>query len=222
MPYAKLTTTIPESVWLGEVSRAYPETKFRVLAATGTTATGVTQIEILSADPGDVRREIRASGSGTDVTVFETPGEMCRIQVETTGRRLLTPLQECGVPPAMPVEASDGEMTLEITTTQRTLSDLKTTLDEFDINFVIERVQQEIESHSLLTERQQWLIDEAIRRGYYDTPRRTTLVALSEELNLAQSTCSEILHRAEERILKDYRTAEPDTNPPPLYSSSFD
>lgn len=73
------------------------------------------------------------------------------------------------------------------------------------IQYTVERVQQETESDSLLTERQQWLLDEAIERGYYDTPRRTTLVDLADELDIAKSTCSEILHRAEERVLKEYR-----------------
>lgn len=46
---------------------------------------------------------------------------------------------------------------------------------------------------------------EEIDRGYYDTPRRTTLVDLAEDLDMAKSTCSEILHRAEERVVKEYR-----------------
>lgn len=37
-----------------------------------------------------------------------------------------------------------------------------------------------------------------IERGYYDTPRRCTLTELADELDLAKSTCSERLHRAEE------------------------
>lgn len=48
------------------------------------------------------------------------------------------------------------------------------------------------------------LLREAVERGYYDTPRRVTLVELAEELDIAKSTCSEILHRVEEQVLKRF------------------
>lgn len=210
MPYTKLTITIPGSVWISEVSRAYPDTRFRVLAATANTATGVAWIEILGDDPESVCDEIQEYDSVTDLTVFETESRMSRVQVETTVPLLLTSLQDSGVPLEMPFEVRDSEMTLETTIPQQTLSDLGETLDKFGIQYTVERIQQDVESNSLLTERQQWILDEAIERGYYDTPRRITLVDLAEELSIAKSTCSEILHRAEERMLKDYRRDERD------------
>lgn len=210
MPYAKLTITIPGSVWISEVSRAYPDTRFRVLAATANTATGVARIEILGDDPESVCDEIREYDSVTDLTVFETEPRMSRVQIETTVPLLLTSLQDSGVPVEMPFEVRNGEMTLETTIPQQTLSDLGETLERFGIQYTVERIQQDVEFDSLLTERQQWILDEAIERGYYDTPRRITLVDLAEELGIAKSTCSDILHRAEERVLKDYQSDERD------------
>lgn len=219
MPYAQLTITIPESVWISEVSRAHPDTRFRVLAATANTATGVARIEVLGEDPEAVCEKFREYEAVTDLTVFETEPGMSRIQVETTVPLLLTSLQDSGVPVEMPFEVRDGRMTLEATVPQQTLSDLGETLDEFGIRYTVERIRQETESDSLLTERQQWLLDEAIERGYYDTPRRTTLVDLAEELGIAKSTCSEILHRAEGRVLKEYRNDDHDV-PPEIAASS--
>lgn len=210
MPYAKLTITIPDSVWISEVSRAYPDTRFRVLAATANTATGVARIEILGDDPEAVCDEIREYDSVTDLTVFETEPRMSRVQIETTVPLLLTSLQDSGVPVEMPFEVRNGEMTLETTIPQQTLSDLGETLDKFGIQYTVERIQQDVEFDSLLTERQHRILDEAIERGYYDTPRRITLVDLAEDLGIAKSTCSDILHRAEERVLKDYKSGERD------------
>lgn len=208
MPYAELTITIPESVWISEVSRTHPDTRFRVLAATANTATGVARIEILGENPENVSEKLREYDTVTDLTVFETKPEMNRIQVETTVPLLLTSLQESGVPLEMPFEVKDGQMTFEATIPQKTLSNLGKTLDKFGIQYTVERIQQEIESDSLLTERQRWLLDEAIEHGYYDTPRRITLVGLAEDLDIAKSTCSEILHRTEERVLKEYRNGD--------------
>lgn len=210
MPYAKLTITIPDSVWISEVSRAYPDTRFRVLAATANTATGVARIEILGDDHEAVCDEIREYDSVTDLTVFETEPGMSRVQIETTVPLLLTSLQDSGVPVEMPFEVRNGEMTLETTIPQQTLSDLGDTLDKFGIQYTVDRIQQDVEFDSLLTERQHRILDEAIERGYYDTPRRITLVDLAEDLGIAKSTCSDILHRAEERVLKEYKSGERD------------
>lgn len=219
MPYAKLTITIPDSVWISELSRSYPDTRFRVLAATANTATGVARLEILGEDPQAVCAEIRGYDSVTELTVFETEAGMCRVQVETTVPLLLTSLQDSGVPLEMPFEVRDGEMALEATIPQETLSELGEALDKFGIKYTVERIQQEVESEPLLTDRQEWVLDEAIDRGYYDTPRRTTLVGLAEDLDMAKSTCSEILHRAEERVVKEYRTEGRDI-PPDIVATS--
>lgn len=214
MPHAKLTITIPEAVWISEVSREYPDTRFRVLAATANTATGVARIEIHGDDPGAVCEAIAAYDTVTDLEVFEADSGVCRIQVETTVPLLLTSLQDSGVPLEMPFELSDGEMALELTVPQRTLSELGDTLDKLGIQFTVDHIRQNVQSDPLLTERQEWLLDEAISRGYYDTPRRTTLVDIADEVDLAKSTCSEILHRAEERVMKQYGGDEQETSPP--------
>ncbi|MFB6153638.1 MAG: helix-turn-helix domain-containing protein [Halodesulfurarchaeum sp.] len=214
MPYAKLEITIPDSIWISQVSRSHPETRFRVLAATANTAIGVARLEVAAPDPAGVCEEIRSYDTVTDLTVFESEPGLSRIQVETTVPLLLTSLQDSGVPVEMPFEVRDGTMVLEVTVPQKTLSELGNTLEKFGIQFSIERIQQEVPSDSLLTERQQWLLDEAIEQGYYDSPRRTTLVELAADLEIAKSTCSEILHRAEERVLKEYQQADREIQPP--------
>ncbi|WP_336136654.1 helix-turn-helix domain-containing protein [Natronomonas amylolytica] len=210
MPYAKLTLTIPDSIWISKVSRTYPDTRFRVLAATANTTTGVARIEIRGDDPEAVCQAIREYESVTDLTVFEADPEMYRVQVETTVPLLLTSLQDSGVPLEMPFEVRNAELTLEVTVPQRTLSEFGETLDRVGIQYTVEQIQQATESDSLLTDRQRWLLDEAIDRGYYDTPRETTLVELADDVGIAKSTCSEILHRVEEQVMKEYRRDEPD------------
>jgi len=214
MPYAKLTITVPDAVWVGEVSRAHPKTRFRVLAATADTAIGVARIEIIGDDPAAICEEIRDYETVTDLTVFDEEEAMRRVQVETTVPLLMTSLQNSGVPLEMPFEVQDGEMVLEATIPQQNLSQLGETFDEMGIPYRVDRIQQDVESDSLLTDRQQWLLDKAIEGGYYDTPRRTTLVDLADELDIAKSTCSEILHRAEEQVLKEYMDDQRETQPP--------
>lgn len=179
-----------------------------MLAATANANSGVARVEIHGDDHDAICKKIRKYDAVTDVTVFESNSSMSRIQVETTVPLLLTSLQDSGVPLEMPFEIRDGEMELEATIPSGTLSDLGRTLDDAGIEYTVERIRQNVESEQLLTDRQSWLLEEAIDRGYYDTPRRTTLVALADDLDISKSTCSEILHRVEERVLKDYHSEE--------------
>ena len=48
------------------------------------------------------------------------------------------------------------------------------------------------------------LLGTAIERGYYDTPRTCTLTELADAVGLAKSTTSEKLHRAEEKVVKEF------------------
>lgn len=204
MPHAKLVITVPEDVWISDLSRSYPETRFRVLAATANDATGSARIEILGTDPEGVCEEMAAYETVTGLTVFEDEPERRRVQVETTVPVVVNALQAAGIPLDLPVEIADGELELETTVPREKLSTLGEAFDQFGIAYTVERIRQQSESDSLLTERQQWLLREAVERGYYDTPRRITLVELAEEVGVAKSTCSEILHRAEGQVLKRF------------------
>jgi predicted DNA binding protein len=104
----------------------------------------------------------------------------------------------------MPFSIADGRAEWSITAPHQRLSDLGTQLDEFGIEFTVEEVQESVEVEQLLTDRQFRLVTTAVDRGYYDTPRGCTLTELADALDLAKSTCSETLHRAEGRIVKEF------------------
>ena len=53
----------------------------------------------------------------------------------------------------------------------------------------------------LLPEKQRKVLDEAIKMGYYDRPRRCTQRAIADELNIKQATVSEHLQSAESAII---------------------
>jgi len=205
MPYAELTITLPEAVWIGELSRAHPRTRFRVLAATADDDSGVVRLEVLGEDVHEVVEAMGEYEPVTTLTLLESGRERCLVQFESTVALLLTALQRSGVPIETPFTVRDGSLTLETTTPRERLSALGETLEKLGVDFTLERVTEEPDPNDpLLTDRQRRLLETARERGYYDTPRRITLTQLAEEEGLAASTCSEVLHRAEERIVKDH------------------
>jgi predicted DNA binding protein len=57
---------------------------------------------------------------------------------------------------------------------------------------------------SVITRRQEEVVSIALKSGYYDYPRRTTIRDLAKRMNVSPSTLGEILQRAEKNIVEAY------------------
>jgi predicted DNA binding protein len=204
MPQANITITIPEGIWIGDVSREYPNASIRILAALTDDNAGVGLTEITAADLQDIIADIQSSDSVIELEILQQYEDTVLVQFETTMPLLLLPVQDSGVPLEMPFTIEDGQAEWDITAPQHRLSELGEQLDEFGIPFNVNAVHQHIEPEQLLTDRQLRLVNAAVEHGYYDTPRQCSLTELAEEVDLAKSTCSETLHRAEEKIIKQF------------------
>lgn len=212
MPTAELTLTIPDGVWIGDLSRAYPETRFRILAALPEDGTGIGLVEIATDDHAAVLAAMQSYDEVADIDLLQHRDDVAVIQLETTMPYLLFPVQDSRIALEMPFDIVNGEAHWEVTAPQDRLSALGEQLETFDIPFDVRRVDQHIDREGLLTERQRRVITAAIEHGYYDTPRTCSLTDLAAELGIAKSTCSEILHRAEEKVVKQFMKEEaPDT-----------
>lgn len=204
MPQARLTLTIPESVWIGELSRSYPDATIRVLAALSRDETGVGLVEVHHPDVSAVIADLRAYDAVAEVELLQLEDEEAILQFETAAPLLLLPMQETGIPLQTPFSIVDGNADWELTAPHERLSALTDQFEAFGIPFEVRWIQQTADSEALLTENQHELVNEALERGYYDSPRTCTLTELADELGLAASTCSETLHHAEEKIVKEF------------------
>lgn len=205
MPEARLTLSIPEHTWIGEISRRYPEAEVTIVAAVTDDDAGVGVAEITAAELLAVVEDMTDHDTLESVELLEHHGNTAMVQFRTGEPMLLFAARGSGLPVEMPFDIQDGDATWEITTTRETLSELVTKLDAFGIPFEVEELRERVDApESPLTERQWRLVSEAVERGYYDTPRGTTLTGLADAVGIAKSTCSETLHRAEERIVKHF------------------
>jgi predicted DNA binding protein len=213
MPRATLTLSLPDVIWIGDLSRQNPELQLRVLAAVQNGEYGVALVELSAPDTAAALAEMRSYDSIAEVHRLSDEGDEVLVQLETTVPLLLEPLQQSGVPLEMPFSIQDGNVVWEVTASRDRLSKLGEHLDQLGIPFTVDSIYQEIESEELLTENQWNILSTAADRGYYDTPRRCTQEDLADALGIAKSTCSETLHRAEERVIKrfiDSRTERDD------------
>jgi len=202
MPLAKLRLTIPDRVWIGDLTRRYPKARFRILAALSDERAGVALAEVAAPDPGAVVSGMWAYENVESVDLLKRTDEDVLAQLETTMPLLLLPARDSGVPLEMPFEIRDGTAVWEVTAPSDRLSELGSQLETFGITFAVDYVQQRLGEEQLLTDRQRRVVGAAIEQGYYDTPRECSLTELAGTLGIAKSTASETLHRAEEKIVK--------------------
>lgn len=208
MPRAKLTLTIPEGVWIGDLSRTHSDGRFRILAALPGEESGVGLLEISAPDLVPVLQAMEAEPEVTKLDPLQKTDDTVLVQFETSEPLLLEPMQGSSVPIEFPFDIVDGKASWEVTAPQDRISALGQQLEAFGIKFTVEHVHQQFTSERLLTDRQRRLIKSAVTHGYYDTPRTCSLTDLADKLGIAKSTCSETLHRAEGRIIKQFVEGE--------------
>ena len=204
MPRARLAIDVPETVWVGAVSRAHPGATFRVLAAMPEGDRGVGLVEVRAPDIGAVAAAIDGRDDVVDAVVLHRGDDRATLQFETTDPLLLFPVQSAGVPLELPFHIRDGTATWELTISGDRLAALGEQLEAFGIDYRVESVEHYVDPERLLTDRQRRLLVAAVERGYYDTPRGCSLTELAEDLGVAKSSASETLHRAEGAVVKRY------------------
>ena len=204
MPRADLEITIPDAVWMGELSRAHPDASFEILTVFSQAEGAVALTEVTAEGVEDVVTEMVAYEEVTSADVLQRSADTALVQFETSEPMLLLPVRNAGTPLDLPFTVRDGRAEWEVTAPRDRLSALGDQLRQFGIDFDVLAVRQEMETEQLLTPKQLELVQTAVENGYYDTPRESTLTELADAAGIAKSTCSETLHRAEEKIVKEF------------------
>lgn len=204
MVRASLTLTVPDRVWISTVSQQFPDAVFRVRSARSCDGIGIGLVELEAENPQEIIQTITVQDDVHSVQPLQRGDDRVLIQIEADVPVLLKVLEKTGVPIEMPFAITDGEVKWNLTTTRKRLSALGSELEQTKLNYIVEHVWDSAELDHVLTVRQQEVINVAIESGYYDSPRQCTQEELANKLDMAKSTCSEILHRAEEHIVKRF------------------
>lgn len=206
MPHARLKFK-PASRLAGpfKFTTEHPESELRILSAHPTEDGLLVILEAMMTDSASLTHLF----DGTDITpsyeILHAEENLVLIQYELPfvppPYRALFSSENL---PQFPYVIRDGWTICELTTSYERLSQFKDELSATDFTWDVISLTQSTDLTDLLTERQQQLISIAIDRGYYDTPRTCSLTDLASELDINKSTSSEIIHRAEGKIIKEF------------------
>ncbi|WP_179213560.1 helix-turn-helix domain-containing protein [Halorubrum vacuolatum] len=203
MTWVRIRLSVPEDTWLGDISRRHPRTAFRLRGAVGN-GTSHLLASLVTADGDAIIAELeRHDGVESAAVVGRTDHEVT-LNLTAEPPRFVAAADASGLPLEFPIEVIDGGTTVEVLCDQERLSAFGRALAREGVLFDVNCVSRSEGATRLLTETQHDLLTEAVDAGYYDTPRECTLTELAERYGIAKSTCSETLHRAEERLVKRF------------------
>ncbi|WP_430506087.1 helix-turn-helix domain-containing protein [Haloparvum sp. PAK95] len=116
----------------------------------------------------------------------------------------LAAVADAGVAFQPPLVVRGARAELKVRTTDDGLSALRRTLEASAVAFEVRSVHANLESPRLLSDRQERVLRTAVEAGYYAVPQDTTVEAVADDLDLAVSTVSETLARAERQLAGRY------------------
>jgi len=205
---ARFHVTLSEGTWLADASRTHPRSVFRVrgLALDGDDGIGRTLLSVITGDSGLPIDDVTTHDDVTTVDVFRRNDDWSTMCVNGIAPEFIRLARRADLPLKLPIEVVDGVATVRVTADQERLSEVVRRFSAADVRVEVGSVTDHERDAHLLTDTQRALVADAVRRGYYDTPRECTLTELADANGIAKSTCSETLHRAEGRVMNRFAT----------------
>ncbi|WP_227739009.1 helix-turn-helix domain-containing protein [Halorientalis pallida] len=196
--------TLPEDIWVAEVSTSFPDATFRLLTGVPKGDRAIELGEILADDPELAAAALR---DHPDIVAYDrllVDDQRAITQYEAEEQRLYQFLWESSLPPEFPLDVENGAMEFDLTATQAQFEAFGEVLDATGLQYELLTVVHTDDEESLLTERQRECLTVAQRRGYFDVPRDCTLAELADVLDVDKSTASETIRRGTARVLEQF------------------
>ncbi len=124
------------------------------------------------------------------------------VDIAPGGGGYIKPIREVGVIPQSPFVVRDGWVDWTIECSAESSRNLVQLLRDDSIPYRVKSTRST--GTRMLTPRQRIVFDSAMNEGYWDSPRRITLSALANLLNVSKSTLSVQLHKIEGVVLNSF------------------
>ncbi|HZD42511.1 MAG TPA: helix-turn-helix domain-containing protein [Methanomicrobiales archaeon] len=199
------TKVKPQIEAIARLSQDHPNTKFRLL---GNHPVEDGTVFVLLEAPG-VPANVVTAYFEDDSDIIED--EIIHNTEAAVFARIRIPLPaphraglSSGNVPRAALTVRNGWIHGEMTTSMERIQEFISALRESDVQYEVASLTQSDEAGTLLTERQQTVVETAVERGYYETPRECTLEDLAAALDVHRSSAGDVLNRAERRIITSY------------------
>ena len=193
----RIEVRLPDGHWAGEATRNNPDVVLQIIETMplgrGRGTAQITAEEKLINDLENL--------AGIE-TVSPLGDGKATVTIASGGGGFIKPLRTVGIVPRTPFDVIDGWADWTIQCSPQQAKQLVKEIELEDLHMRLKSTRASREK--LLTSRQREVFELARRRGYWSSPRDTSLTNLSVELNIAKSTLSVMLHSIECKIIDRY------------------
>lgn len=200
---ASATLRVKSNAGLVSLSEMHPDSSFTILGAWPESDSVRTLLESESVEPPSLVQTAETTAAILDFELRFADDSTARFEVTTALPKPHGAMADSGVVPSFPLHLEDGWLSGEVVASREQLSAFRIELDDAGLEYELLAISP-TERSTLLTDRQRDVLELAAARGYYDTPRRSTITDLACELGVNKSVVSRILHRAEGRLVSEH------------------
>lgn len=204
MPRVQIEVKNHPRNWLTHLSSSHPDDEFRILAAYPIEDGTVGILEVHTQNPDSVLNQLCEADGIHSFERMDTDDGVLLIEYHTPKPKVQALVSNSGAVPHYPVVFRDGTVTVTRAISYEQLADLTEVFEDAGIDYEIGFLVQNLSSENILTDRQRQFVDEAVNQGYYETPRRCSLTELAAKMDVHKTTASDILRRAERRIITEF------------------
>jgi len=204
VPRVQIELGDPPTNWLVALSHAHPGDEFRIVASYPDDDETVGILEVRTRDPDSILDEMCEIEELHSFEPMDSDGEILLVEYHSPEPEMQALVSESGTVPRYPVVFRDGTVVATQTTSHAQLAALTDAFESAGIDYEIRFLVQSLSSADLLTDRQREFVEEAIDRGYYESPRRCSLTELASQMDVHKTTAGDVLHRAERNIVTEF------------------
>ena len=203
----KLSIEIPEDKWLATFNKKYPELNFHILSnfPIGENS-GITSFQIRGSSVKRFTSDFREKLAEKTTQILYEGEDLVILNVREVDPWILNTLVKTELLISYPVLVKEGKIRIEAITNRSKVDRFLTQLNKKDIEAKIERIGYFYKS-TLLTQRQNEIVNLAYQKGYFNIPRSISLSEFAKDLNISKSALSETLRRIFKKLANNYLTS---------------
>ncbi len=201
---ARFRMTLPDDVWVSEVSRSFSDATLRLLTGVPKGDRALELGEVRAESPESVTDAIQEHADIFKYDQLYVGDRRAIGQYEADEKSLYEFLWASSLPPEFQILVENGEMEFGLTATRDQFEAFGSALDDTGRQYDLLTLVHTDEEDALLTDRQREYLTVAYRRGYFEVPRECTLAELAATLGVDKSSASGTIRRGAGRIIGQF------------------
>ena len=200
----KLSIEIPQDKWLATFNKKYPELNFHILSnfPIGENS-GITSFQIRGSSLKRFISDFKEKSVEQTSQILYEGEDLVILNVKEGDPWILNTLVKTELLISYPVLVKGGKIRIEAITNRSKVDRFLTQLKKKDIKAKIERIGYYYKS-TLLTQRQNEILNFAYQKGYFNIPRSVSLSEFAEDLSISKSALSETLRRIFKKLANNH------------------